>query len=590
MHTELPRTPDRTNALMGALAFLGCLAVYTVTLTPTLAFWDAGEYSAAAGILGIPHAPGTPLYVLVARMFALLPFGSVAVMTNWMSALASAVAVLFVYLITVRIVRRALPDFHGLPVYMAGLTAASICAFGVTFWTNALEAEVYSGACALMAWAVWLLFKWEERLQTGTEDALLLIVTYIVALGAGLHLGVALVAWPAVFFVFAVRPHYLKRFDYLAWALVTLSLGAGIKWFTLLFAPVVLIAVLIKYFITGRFSRLGFWSACVFLAGLSVQLFLMVRANQDPILNETDPSDWQSLWLTLIRDQFKPGSLTDRKADWVYQFGHMWLRYLKWNFTLFKAGELEVYRPTVVLAVLGALVHLVRDRKTWVILGSLFVFLGPVMAFYLNFRVGEVRERDYFFVQNVQFLAPWIGLGAAWLAFWISKRIGKGWVGGALASVFFLGALGPLATNFDKLDRRGNWMAHNYAYNSLVSLEPNSLLLTNGDNDTFPLWYLQYVENFRPDVRVMNRSLMNTKWYIKQLRDYEPRVPIAWDDDQIGKLYRYRRGNRMVMVSDQVVRHILETNAGPPPRIFCGHGSVHRLRQEFGHGRVGPSV
>ena len=93
-----------------------------------------------------------------------------------------------------------------------------------------------------------------------------------------------------------------------------------------------------------------------------------------------------------------------------------------------------------------------------------------------------------------------------------------------------------LAKNFESHDRSGRYIAWDYSYNMLQSCEPNAILFTNGDNDTFPLWYLQEVEEVRTDIRIVNLSLLNTPWYIQQLKDLEPKVPIAYSDGEIERL------------------------------------------------------
>ena len=138
---------------------------------PNVPFWDAGEYIATSYILGVPHAPGTPLYVLIGRIFTLIPFGEVAQRVNWLSAFSSSLALLFVYLISVKVTRKIFPleeDAAHRPVsYLAGLVGALVAGFATTFWDNAIEAEVYASSCAIMAFVVWLALRWQERLDEG---------------------------------------------------------------------------------------------------------------------------------------------------------------------------------------------------------------------------------------------------------------------------------------------------------------------------------------------------------------------------------------------------------------------------------------
>ncbi len=574
-------TDDSLNTFFAAAVFLFTLGVYTFTMNVSVPFWDAGEYIATSYTLGVPHAPGTPLYVLIGRIFTLTPIpvisggelhiASIAERVNWFSALSSAVTILFTYLVTVKVTRKmfdpAESTFNRNVGYVAGVVAALLAAFAKTFWDNAVEAEVYAASCALTTFVVWLVMRWEERLDEGNEDGLLLIITYAVGLGVGIHLGVAIAAWAAVIYVFVRRPDYLRRWDYLGWAVVTLSLGAGVNKAAFLVAPAVLGFTLVIWLFTGKLRKLALFSAGLFMLGVSVHLFLIIRAQLNPMINEAAPDTWEALWKMLIRDQYKPPPPWERKADFFgYQFPHMYLRYMWWNFTL---GIKASHWLPVLLAIWGAVAHLQRDRRSFVLLGVLFMLLGPAMAFYLNFKVGEVRERDYFFVQNFQFMSIWVGVGGAALLAWVRQKMGSGAsrvAVGALAGAMLIMSFLPLVNNFHEHDRRGFYVARDYARNMLGALEPNAFIFTNGDNDTFPLWYLQEVEGFRKDVRVVNLSLLNTNWYIKQLRDLEPTVPIAWSDAEIDQLYPYRdQQGKVWLVKDIATRHILQTNAWKQP-------------------------
>ncbi len=568
--TTLERyTQDKQNTLVAVFVFLFSLAIYTITMTPTVPFWDSGEFIATSYILGVPHAPGTPLYVLLGRIFTLIPIATIAQRVNWFSALSSAVAVLFTYLVTVKVSRKIFPweekSINRPLAYVAGVVAAFMAGFATTFWDNAVEAEVYAASCALMVFVVWLALRWEERLDRGNEDGLLLLLTYLVGLGIGIHLGVAIAAWAAVIFVFATRPSYIWRWDYFGWGLVTLSLATGIHIGAFLVAPVVLGITLLVWIVSGKFHKLAFWSALLFMVGVSVHFYLLIRSNLHPMINEAAPETWHSLWLMLIRDQYKPPPIWERKADFWYQLNHMYFRYMRWNFTLFFLKGRGFFQLPILLAVAGAFIHLVRARRSAILLGVLFALLGPAMVVYLNFRVGEVRERDYFFVQNFQFMSIWVGIGAAWLVIWardqFSRESSRRVAVGATATLMLAMSLAPVFTNWRSHDRRGFYVARDYAYNMLIGLAPNAIIFTNGDNDTFPLWYLQEVEKIRKDVRVVNLSLLNTDWYIKQLRDLSPKVPIGWTDAQIEQAQPYRDQNGKIWyVKDIAVRQIVKEN------------------------------
>ena len=109
-------------------------------------------------------------------------------------------------------------------------------------------------------------------------------------------------------------------------------------------------------------------------------------------------------------------------------------------------------------------------------------------------------------------------------------------------------------------DRTEFWVARDFAHNMLAPLKPNAILLTNGDNDTFPLWYLQTVEGVRRDVTVANLSLLNTDWYIRQLRDHEPKVDLGWNDEEVAGVEFFSTamvGLRMGMIDRQQMEGFL---------------------------------
>jgi hypothetical protein len=144
---------------------------------------------------------------------------------------------------------------------------------------------------------------------------------------------------------------------------------------------------------------------------------------------------------------------------------------------------------------------------------------GYAIILYLNQDDPQPRERDYSYVGAFFAFALWIGFGASAALDWVAQKAkeSKGAVIGVLAALLVLSPGIMLARNYSMNDRSGNDVAWDYSYNMLMSCGPNGILFTNGDNDTFPVWYLQEVEGVRKDVRLVNLSLLNTGWYIKQI-------------------------------------------------------------------------
>jgi hypothetical protein len=220
----------------------------------------------------------------------------------------------------------------------------------------------------------------------------------------------------------------------------------------------------------------------------------------------------------------------------TYQIGHMCLRYLMWNFAgresdiqnsdwlkpweeldsqRFEHARNQYWMVPLLLGCFGAISQFRQDRKGFVAQAIFFLITGVVLALYLNSPPNEPRERDYIYVGSYIAFSIWIGLGSCSLGIFLSK-IKWGHVVAGLLSVTI-----PVWMWFQNLDdhnRAGRTFQVDNARNILRSCAPGAILFTGGDNDTFPLWYIQEVEGFRTDVRVMVLSYMNTDWYINQLR------------------------------------------------------------------------
>jgi tetratricopeptide (TPR) repeat protein len=532
----MPESLRKGYLAVASFVFLSTLAVYAITVTPSIPFWDSGEFIATSHLLGIPHPPGTPLYVLIGRLFAMLPFGNVEWQVNFLSALASALAVLFTFLVGVRFMRIAQARKHERTVsdeviaWTAGAVAAFFVAFSNTFWESAIEAEVYSMSSMVQVLAIYLSLRWWEELGNNGGDGRLLLAWYLMCLCIGIHLGTFLVAPAVILLALVVNWRSLINLRFIVWGVIFLAIG------------------------------------------ISVHYYLMARAALNPAINEGDPETWDKMMYLLQRKQYGSRPMFPRSTDWSFQIGMFMNYFLDQYRTWPLQGAFASVIP-MALGLYGAFMQFVREKKTFLMMLVLFGITGPGLIVYLNFTNHEVRDRDYFFTSAFHFFALWIGLGAGFVLELVRDALKEeehpkpslGFVAACvlLVAVSWL----PAKTYFFSHDRRGFYIASDYAYNMLQPLAPHSFVFTNGDNDTFPLWCTQAVDNVRPDVRVVNLSLLNTDWYIKQLRDEEPKVPMDVSDQTLGEIgargYLFDDNGEPEAVNTWMVRNIMRANKGP---------------------------
>lgn len=217
----------------------------------------------------------------------------------------------------------------------------------------------------------------------------------------------------------------------------------------------------------------------------------------------------------------------------------------------------KYYMLPFILGLIGLFYQYKKDKKDTAIVGLLFFFTGIAIVIYLNQYPLQPRERDYAYAASFYAFCIWIGLGVyAIFDFLSSKMPAKLSAIVATLATLVLVPANLASENWGDHSRADRYTGRDYAKNYLDSCEPNAILFTNGDNDTFPLWYVQEVEEYRTDVRVINLSLLNTDWYINQMRkkayDSEP-VPLTLPEEKI------RQGTNdylPVYQRDQIKGHI----------------------------------
>ena len=284
----------------------------------------------------------------------------------------------------------------------------------------------------------------------------------------------------------------------------------------------------------------------------------------NPSIDEANPETRQAFMDFLLRKQYKPNNPFLRQASWSFQIGMFW-EYFRDQYGRFLP----------LLGLIGMTAHFRRNRRSFPLYAVLFLITSAFLVFYMNFTDHEVRERDYFFAPSFFFWGGWMGIGAAVLFNKTRSILSRVRVlGGPLIflSAIFLFAL-PFyvgAIHFNSHDRRGNLVANDYAWNILNSLERDAVIFTNGDNDTFPLWYAQEVLDVRKDVRVVNLALLNTPWYIWQLKHLDPKIPFLFTDEEISKLRPYRtREGEIVLIRDLAIANMLRAGGWRKPMYFA---------------------
>ncbi len=595
------------NRGLAAGIFLAALTVYMLTMAVTVSFWDSGEFVATSYILGIPHSPGTPLYVLVGRVFCLFPLAmSAAQKVNLLSTVSAALGVLMAYLVMVMVIRfmfgQVKSTVERFARHVGPLVGSCFLIFSDTYWTNASEAEVYALSTFVMGFCTVLALRWLEGHERAFDPAakketvrgagrgagestaaqseirrhssnLILLIVYLLSLGIGFHLGTVMVYGGIFLMLLLVREKVFSNFELLVFTFGFAVMVADMTVHKQSELTLVLLGIfaLLLLWTTMSKGRFALYASALFVLGISVHLFLLIRSHMDPRLDMVDPQTWRALYAHLRREQYPPLNMMIRKAPIAFQFGQFW-RYFCSQFRMFGdvgVGSFNIGLATVViptmLGLYGIYANYLRERRSWILNFTNLAINTVGMIILLNFSDHEPRERDYFYGPGFYFFTLFIGIGASSFLMLLCEQGKQGGrdlkrfvvPAGILLLVF---SILPARHGWFTHDRSDNYLARDYAYNMLASLEPDAILITNGDNDTYPMWYIQNVEGFRPDVQVVNRMLLNTSWYVKQIRDQDPPVPMDLDDQEIDRLRPIRNprdGSVIWMyarVLDQIVR------------------------------------
>ncbi len=293
---------------------------------------------------------------------------------------------------------------------------------------------------------------------------------------------------------------------------------------------------------------------------------------------------------------------SDLEYLWKYQMNHMMTRYILWSyagreswyqdagpnvwpfngianfffgkiFNLRFAGTAQdsYFGSPMLLVLLGLYFHLRKDWKTAFALFTVFIFVSYFYAFYQNQQQPQPRERDKFYASQGFILAIWVSFALYVIIEYIYQKIKnvnlRPYLAyGVLALGFIFVPVRMMSASYYTHSRANNFVPWDLAYNLLQSCEPNAILVTAGDNDTFPLWYLQDAEGVRQDVRIVNLSLLNTNWYAKQLKNNTPhgaaKIKMTYTDEQIDQMAptRWTAKNDSIVIPINVLENYYGKN------------------------------
>jgi hypothetical protein len=455
------------------MAFTIPFAIYMLTLAPSVTFFDSGEFLTASYSLGSAHSPGYPLFLMYGKLFTWLPLGNIAFRINMATAVSSSLACLGVYILTIRLLREVQlvesERFSAFVVKGAGLAAALSFSFSPRLWLQSNHDKPYPLLAFITAAIFYLLLKWREQYKNGADQpAYIYACTFLAGMTMGLHQTVVLFlpAW-SVFIILT------------DWRLIT-----RIK----------------ELVLATAFALLGF----------SIHLYLPLRATRNPLLNWGDAKTYtQFMWHFLRKGYQSDPHPRDSALLWAqikaFNIPH--------EFTLLGAA-----------LVILALACLWRQRQRDVVL----VYLAGVATFllviagYFNTIAELIFLTEEFFTPLYLLTAVLIGVGLYnLLAFAVrNAQLPDNYGAKAytlVAAVYLTLPITLCAMNYYENDQHNNYIAFDYATNSLRSLPQNAVMFTWGDSGAFPLWYLQGVERMREDLDLPHTPHLVFDWYLDSL-------------------------------------------------------------------------
>jgi tetratricopeptide (TPR) repeat protein len=507
-------TNSRANPLISVelfcagIVFLAALVLYSWTLAPTVTLTDSGELIVVARGLGIAHPPGVPLWIILAHVASLLPFGNVAQRINFSSAAFAALACTMLTLSVAELINTASylaaskrrkksaqqntkPEelsIARLMVAAPAVGAGLLFVFSRTLWSYATITEVYALNTLLILVIFFLMLRWRRRI---VEDSM--------QISTASKTG-------------QVAKSITRHDAYLYAAALVFGLAMGVHHVTVaLTLPAISVVVFRTQGVSFFTSRRLVYGALISIGALvAVYAYLPFAASRSPVIDWGHPRSLQEIWWHITGRQyqvyfsFKPEIMGAQFAEFsrmaLREFGFPWLPL------------------SLVLAFAGFVGAFKRDRTTFWFLLTIII---ADLAYALSYEIAE--DKDAYYLPTFVSIAIAAGFGIRWM---IQRAVSRptpvGKLSAAVATVVLLVCATSLAANWPFNNRRQYFIAHDYVDNLLSTIAPNSLLLTLDWQVVSPMFYAQEVEQFRPDVKVVDINLLRRSWYFDYLKHAYP--------------------------------------------------------------------
>jgi hypothetical protein len=445
------------------------LFVYLLTLAPSVTFFDSGEFITASASLGSAHSPGYPLFLNYAKPFTWLPFGNVAFRVNFATAVSGAAACYVVYLLVCHLLAQEelTKDEHLSQQLKRGvaLAAALTFAFSARLWLQSNHDKPYPLIAFIAAIVYYLLLRWRDSYRLGAErPAYVYVGAFLCGLATGAHQTIVLMVPAYAYLIISMNWRIVLRVRDL---LLALAFG---------------------------------------LLGFGINLYLPIRASRTPLLNWGDPQSLsQFLWHFLRKGYPVEKPERDLSLLWT-------------QINAFNVPQ-EFTQVGLALLLLG-LVFFIRRRRDEVIaycLGLLSFLL--VIAGYFNTPRDLIFLTEEFFTPLYLLSAVFVGVGIFILLQMALAVLPFQWLRTVPARItvgLLLAALPATvcALHYVENDQHLNYIAYDYASNTLRSAPQGAVLYTWGDSGAFPLWYIQGVERMREDLDLLHTPHLVFSWYL----------------------------------------------------------------------------